>query len=309
MNGLAQAAQDYLVIRRALGFKLQRHGHLLPDFVAFLEDADASFVTTDLALNWATQGAGSVTWCAARLSIVRGFAQHLSTIDERTQVQPLGLLRRPGNASRRAVPYLYSNQDIAALMAAARGLRPLQAATYETLIGLLAVGGLRVGEALRLDRDDLDDQHSVLVVRNSKFNKSREVPVHETTLAALHDYLRRRDCLRPTATGPSLFISTTGTRLLYKVVQPTFAKLCQQAGLQPRSPRCRPRIHDLRHSLAVSTLMDWYRTDADVDALLPRLSTFLGHIDPASTYWYLQAAPELLTLAAGRLQHAATELS
>lgn len=309
MNGLTQAAQDYLVIRRALGFKLKLHAHLLPDLVAFLDEAGASFVTTDLAVQWATQPAGSATWHAARLSIVRGFARHLATIDARTQIPPPGLLRRPGQASRRAVPYLYSSHDITALMAAAAGLRPLPAATYQALIGLLAVGGLRIGEALRLDRDDLDDEHSVLVVRDTKFGKSREVPLHETTLAALHAYLRRRDDLRPTATGPSLFISTTGTRLLYKVVQPTFAKLCQQAGLQPRSPRCRPRIHDLRHSLAVSTLLDWYRADADVGALLPRLSTLLGHVDPASTYWYLQAAPELLALAAGRLQGAAEDLS
>lgn len=309
MNGLPQATQDYLVIRRALGFKLELHGHLLPDFVAFLNEAGASFITTELALQWATQPGGSATWHAARLSIARGFARYLATVDARTQIPPLGLLRRPGHASRRAGPYLYSSQDITALMTAAGALRPLPAATYQTLIGLLAVGGLRIGEALRLDRDDLDDEHSVLLVRDTKFGKSREVPLHETTLAALHDYLRRRDDLRPTATGPSLFISTTGTRLLYKAVQPTFAKLCRQVSLQPRSPGCRPRIHDLRHSLATSTLLDWYRADADVGALLPRLSTFLGHVDPASTYWYLQAAPELLTLAADRLQHAGTELS
>lgn len=309
MSGLPQAAEDYLVIRRALGFKLQLHGRLLPDFVAFLQDADASFVSTDLALRWATQPAGSASWRAARLSIARGFARHLATIDARTQVPPLGLLQRPGRASRRAVPYLYSSQDIAGLMSAARELRPMQAATYETLIGLLAVSGMRVGEAIRLDRDDLDDEHSVLVVRDTKFGKSREVPLHESTLAALHGYLRRRDELLPQAAAPTLFISTTGTRMLYKSVQPMFAKLCKQAGLQPRSPRCRPRLHDLRHSLAVSTLLDWYHADADVSALLPRLSTILGHNDPASTYWYLQAAPELLAFAASRLQRAATELS
>jgi len=168
---------------------------------------------------------------------------------------------------------------------------------------------VRIGEAIRLDRDDLDDEHSLLLVRDTKFNKSREVPLHETTLAAVHDYLRRRDELCARATGPALFISTVGTRVSYKVVQPTFARLCERAGLQPRSPRCRPRLHDLRHSLAVSTLLDWYRSGPDVGALLPRLSTVLGHTDPASTYWYLQAAPELLALAACRLQRAAQDLS
>jgi integrase len=204
---------------------------------------------------------------------------------------------------------LYSDQDIAALMAAARELRPLRAVTYETLIGLLAVTGMRTGEAIRLDRDDVDDDHSSLLVRDTKFEKSREVPVHQSTLGALHDYLRRRDELYPKPSSPSLFISTTGTRVSYKVVQPTFAMLCERAGLQPRSQRCRPRLHDLRHSLAVSTLLDWYRTDADVGALLPRLSTVLGHVDPASTYWYLEAAPELLGFAASRLEQAREALS
>ncbi len=308
MSGLAQAAEEYLAIRRALGFKLKRHGRLLPSFVAFLEDAGASFVSTDLALLWARQPEGSATWWAARLSIVRGFARHLATVDARTQVPPLDLLASAGRPSRRAVPYLYSSQDIAGLMAAARELRPLQAATYETLVGLLAVSGMRVGEVIRLDRDDLHDEHSVVVVRDTKFGKSREVPLHETTLVALHGYLRRRDELCPKVTGPSLFISTTGTRLLYKVVQPTFARLCERAGLQPRSQRCRPRLHDLRHSLAVSTLLDWNRSGADVGALLPRLSTILGHADPASTYWYLEAAPELLAFATSRLQRAAADL-
>ncbi|MDN5934230.1 MAG: tyrosine-type recombinase/integrase, partial [Pseudonocardia sp.] len=236
MSGLAGAAEDYLAIRRVLGFKLKRHARLLPSFVAFLDEAGASFVTADLALRWATQPAGSATWWAERLSVVRGFARHLATIDARTQVPPIGLLKRPGPARRRAVPYLYSSQDIVALMNAARELRPLQAATYETLIGLLAIGGLRAGEAIRLDRNDLDDERSVLMVRDTKFGKSRLVPLHESTLAALRGYLRRRDELCPQAVpGPSLFISTSGTRLLYKVVQPTFARLCERAGLRPRS--------------------------------------------------------------------------
>lgn len=308
MSGLAQAAEDYLTIRRAMGFKLERHGRLLPSLVAFLEHAGATFVTNDLALQWARQPDASVTWWRQRLSIVRGFARYLATIDPRTQVPPLALLGCRGRADRRAVPYLYSDDDIARLMEAATRLRPLQAATYQTLVGLLAVTGLRVGEALRLDRDDLDDEHSLLVVRDTKFGKSREVPLHPTTLAALHGYLRRRDELCPNAYGPSLFVSTVGKRLLYKVVQPTFARLCDQTGLEPRTQRCRPRLHDLRHSFAVSTLLGWYRSEQDVAALLPRLSTVLGHVDPASTYWYLQAAPELLALAAARLEPTLQEL-
>jgi len=301
MSELAQSAEEYLAIRRALGFRLARHGRLLPSFVAFLEEAGASFISIDLALEWAKQPEGSPTWWRERLSIVRGFARYLSAIDPRTQVPPPNLLASRGRMNRRAVPYLYSGADIAALMLAAHNLSPLQAATYETLIGLLAVTGMRIGELIRLDRDDLDDEHSLLVVRNTKFNKSRVVPLHETARDALHCYLRRRDELRPEVTGASLFISTTGTRLSYDVVQRIFARLCRQVGLKARSERCRPRLHDLRHSFAVTTLLEWYQVGANVPALLPSLSTMLGHNDPADTYWYLQAAPELLALAAARL--------
>ena len=305
MSALAQSAEEYLAIRRALGFKLELHGRLLPSLVDFLDDAGAAFVSIELALEWARQPQGSPTWWRQRLSIARGFARHMSTLDPRTQVPPTTLIASRGRAARRAVPYLYSAGDITGLMQAAQGnLGPLQAVTYQTLIGLLAVTGLRMGEAIRLDRDDLDEEHSLLVVRDTKFGKSREVPLHQTTFDALHHYLRQRDRLCPQAIGPSLFISTTGTRLLPKVVRPIFARLCGRAGLEPRSARCRPRLHDLRHSFAVSTLLEWYRVGADVPALLPRLSTVLGHSDPASTYWYLQAAPELLALAAIRLEKA-----
>lgn len=308
MSALVQASQDYLAIRRALGFKLERHGRLLPGLVAFFEDAGASFVSTDLALAWARQPEGSATWQSQRLSIARGFASYLATIDSRTQVPPANLIASGSRSGRRAVPYLYSSAEIAGLMLAARQLRPLQAATYETLIGLLAVTGMRVGEAIALDREDLDDAHRVLVVRDAKLGKSRELPLHQTTLDALRAYLQRRDELRPNAAGPSLFISTTGVRLSYKVVQPTFAGLCRRAGLRARGGRCRPRLHDLRHSFAVSTLLDWHRENADIGVLLPRLSTVLGHVDPASTYWYLEASPELLALAAGRLERASEGL-
>lgn len=186
MSGLAQAAEEYLAIRRALGFKLERHGRLLPDFVAFLEHAGASFVSTDLALGWARQPEGNATWWRERLSIARGFARHLATIDPRTQVPPPNLIASRSRSSRRAVPYLYSSAEIAGLMRAAQRLRPLQAATYQTLVGLLAVTGMRVGEEIGLDRDDFDNGHSVLVVRATKLGKSREVPLHETTLGALH---------------------------------------------------------------------------------------------------------------------------
>lgn len=307
MTDLRQALADYLAMRRALGFKLQRVGQLLPDFVTYLEQAGATTITTELALAWATQPTGGAAWWRIRLRAVRGFAKHLHSVDPCTEVPPADLLPAPPS---RATPFLYSESDIARLMAAARALvSPLKAATYETLVGLLATTGLRVGEAIRLDRADLDWAEGVLTVRSSKFGKSREVPLQASTLGALRVYQLRRDHLCPRPTAPSFFISTTGTRLDQPTFGSTFLHLVRQAGLRPRSGRCRPRPHDLRHSFAVRTLLNWYRAGYDVEAKLPLLSTYLGHVNPASTYWYLSAAPELLALAGQRLEHALEGLS
>ena len=300
MSALRRDLDDYLVIRRALGFKLERAGLLLADFVAHLEANETDTITTDAALAWATRPpTGASTWWAQRLSVVRAFARHLHAIDPTHEVPPPGLL--PGR-SHRATPYLYSDRDIAALMAAARGLRsPLRAATFETLVGLLAVTGLRIGEALRLDRDDVDLVDGVLVIRLSKFGKSREIPLHPSTVDALAAYTRERDrlCRRPA--DRAFFVSTAGTRLLYCNAHLAWLDLVRRAGLQPRSATCRPRPHDLRHSFAVRTLLGWYPDGADVHARMPLLSTYLGHVHPGNTYWYLSAAPELLTLVVARL--------
>ena len=232
--------------------------------------------------------------------MVRGFAAYLHSLDPAHQVPPADLLPR---RSRRATPYLYRDEEIAALLAAAGRLRfPLRVATYRTLIGLLAVTGLRVGEAIRLDRGDLDVAHELLVVRDSKFGKSREVPLHPSTMRALRGYLRLRDRLQPPPSAPALFISPAGTRLLYCNVHATFRQLRRRAGLQPRSASCRPRIHDLRHTFAIRTLLDGYQHEGDVQPRLSLLATYLGHVHPDSTYWYLSAAPELLALAGQRLE-------
>lgn len=303
MNDLRHALDNYLAIRRALGFKLERAGLLLADFVAYLEHNGAGTITTDAALAWASLPPnGESDWWAQRLSVVRGFAHYLHAIDPTHEVPPPGLL--PGR-SHRATPYLYSDADIAALMAAARSFRsPLRAATLETLVGLLAVTGLRIGEALRLDRDDVDLTEGVLTIRLSKFGKSREIPLHASTVEALAAYHHRRDrlCRRPV--DPAFFISTAGTRLLYCNAHAAWLELVRRAGLQPRSAKCRPRPHDLRHSFAVRTLLGWYRDRADVQAHMPLLSTYLGHVHPANTYWYLSAAPELLNLVVARLDAA-----
>jgi integrase/recombinase XerD len=176
-----------------------------------------------------------------------------------------------------------------------------RAATFETLIGLLAVTGLRIGEALRLDRDDVDPADGVLHIRNTKFGKSRDVPLHPTSVAALATYTACRDELCTRRVDRSFFVSTAGTRLLYCNAHLGWLDLVRRAGLQPRSAKCRPRPHDLRHSFAVRTLLGWYRDSADVGACMPLLSTYLGHVHPANTYWYLSTAPELLALVAARL--------
>ena len=302
-GGLRRTAEDYLGMRRALGFKLSVQGRLLLSFVDFCERQGATAVTTEVAVAWATNTPRSTDplWWARRLMVVRIFARHLHALDPATQVPPDDVLP---HSFRRTTPYLYSDQQIAALMQAAGTLRPsLRAATYTTVVGLLAVSGLRIGEACRLDHGDVDLAAGVLTVRDSKFGKSRAVPVHDTTVRALGSYAARRDQHLPAARSVAFLVSTRGTRLDPGNTSATFSRLLDIAGIEAGPGARRPRAHDLRHTFTVATLLDWYRAGVDVQARLPLLSTYLGHVDPKSTYWYLQATPELLALAADRLEH------
>ncbi|MCA1699645.1 MAG: tyrosine-type recombinase/integrase [Actinobacteria bacterium] len=301
MTVLREALGDYLAMRRALGYKLERTELLLGQYVDELEARGASTITTANAIEWVTAPAGSRAWWLVRLAAVRGFAAYLHTLDERCEVPPSDLLARPG---RRRVPFLYTDAELAALLAVTDSIpSPLRAATYRTLICLLAVTGLRVGEAIGADRDDLDLAHGRLLVRCGKFGKTRRLPLHPTTVDALAAYLHRADRPRPTAPEP-LLVSTAGTRLLYPNVSRTFVRLVADAGLKARSVRCRPRIHDLRHTFAVRALLDCYLTGVDVETRLPLLSAYLGHANPKDTYWYLTGSPELLALAGQRLDAA-----
>jgi integrase/recombinase XerD len=300
MSSLRDAAADYLRMRRVLGYKLEIQGLLLGGFVSYLEDVDATTVTLENAASWATLPAGAdPSYWAGRLSVVRQFARHLQTLDPACEVPPAQLLPY---RSRRAIPYLYEPEEITALMAAAGQLQPpLLAANYRTLIGLLSVTGLRLGEAIHLDRSDVDDRHQLLRILDSKFGKSREVVLHDSTMHALADYGRLRDQRFPQPRCEAFMVSLRGTRLRKTCIHHMFARLVVTAGLTPRSPGCRPRLHDLRHGFAVRTLLEWYRDGLDVQARLPLLSTYMGHVNPASTFWYLTAAPELLALVADRL--------
>lgn len=300
MTPLTGALDDYLKLRRGLGYELTRDEPELVKFVAFLEANGAGRVTTDLALEWAKMPASQhpINW-RRRLSRVRGFARYLATIDPTSEIPPTDLL--PAHQPRLA-PYIYTEEEIGRLMVAARTLpRPLGAATYETVIGLMATTGLRLREALALDRCDVDLVEGVLDIRATSNHRPRLVPLHPATTAALARYEGLRDQHRPVPTTPAFFLTSWGRRPVIDVFRQTFRGLIHQAGLYGRGSRVCPRPHDLRHSFAVRTVIGWYRSGEDVDAKMPGLSTYLGHVSPESTYWYLQAVPELLELVSERL--------
>jgi len=299
LNELGLALDSYLDVRRALGFKLDRAEYLLRKFVEYAQQQHCSTVTTAFALDWATQSNNAAPITHAKyLNAVRGFARYLHASDPRHEVPPVNLI--PYHAFRHQ-PYIYSDKDVTALLVAAQGIHhSLMASTYTTLFGLLAVTGMRLGEALALDVDDVDDNDAVLFIRDSKFHKSRQLPIHSTTRDALRAYAHKRNEFISRPRGPSFLMSTTGTRLISQNVHATFWKLLQKAGLYER----RPRIHDLRHSFAVNTIRRWYEVGLDVELRLASLSTYLGHVSPTSTYWYLTATPELMALAGKRLERA-----
>ena len=300
MSALEQSLADYLQLRRSLGHELAEAAWLLPGFVAYLDAHATRTVTIEATLAWVqqTEAGRGTTVGPRRVTTIRGFARYLAGIDAATEIPPLGLMPHRQRWRR---PFLYSPADIDTVIDQARSsiVSPLRAATYATLIGLLAVSGMRIGEAIKLDRGDVDWDHGVLLIRESKFGKSRLVALHASSMAALQDYAGLRDQLQPQPDGPSFFVSLTRKRLLYAVVSQTFRQLVDTAGVGADAPRP-PRLHDLRHSFAVATLLGWYRAGEDVAAKIPSLSTYLGHREPSSTYWYLSAAPELLALAAAR---------
>ena len=299
VTALRDLVAEYLALRRALGYTLHREGWLLPRFVTFLESRGQAWITTPLAMAWASEPVGATpSTTAHRLTIIRGFAEYVRAQDPRTDVPSRDLI--PIRKQRQS-PYLYTDAEVEALLAACwrlqtRGVRR----TAYTLFGLLAATGLRVGEAIALDRTDVDTRQACLIVRHGKFNKSREVPLHPTTMEALRIYGQHRDAAHPRPRSPSFFLTIHGTRPHVQNVWQTFDRLRRLAGLA-RGPRP-PRIHDLRHSFAMDTVLRWSRQHLDLHARLPLLSTYLGHVGPSSTYWYLTATPALLELAAQRVE-------
>lgn len=303
MNRLREALQDYLAMRRALGFKLSDAGPALSDFVAFLERNRKSYITIRLALKWAQKpGARPERW-AHRLTYVRGLARYRSATDPRTEIPPWSLLPF---RSRRAQPYLYTDDEIRLLLKASLGLSPTDALrrwTYYTLLGLLAVSGLRISEALSLRLSDVDLQDAVLTIHGTKFGKSRLAPLHPSAQRVLSRYKSRRNrYLHGRPDSDFFFVTKRGTKLDKNNVRRTFHALSRQTGLRGEFDSRGPRLHDFRHRFAIQTLLHWYRSGDDVERLLPVLSTYLGHVRPDDTYWYLTACPELMGQAVKRLE-------
>ncbi len=304
---LAGHVADYLRLRRALGFKLTAEGRLLPQLVDYLAQAGTSTLTSDLAIAWAgLPHASQPISLAHRLGAARGFARYLQTIDPAVQVPPAGIW---ATRTARPAPYLWSPTDISRLLGAAGELPgPFRAATHQTLLGLLAVTGMRVGEALDLAWPDVDLDGGVLKIREAKHHRERLVPLHPSTTYRLRRYAGRPDRPTPPARSRrpgSFFVARAGAAVTYSNARNTFTALTVALGL--RTASVQPRMHDLRHSFAVRTLIDWHRRGVDVTARLPVLSTYLGHRSPAGTYWYLSAAPELMELAAAHLTTQAGE--
>ncbi len=304
MTPLGQAIQDYLVLRRSLGFKLRDAGIWLSKFAVFLEGRGATHVTTPLALEWAQRDQAVLpSTCAQRLGYVRGFARHHVASDPRTEIPPAGLLPfRP----RRARPYLYSEEQIEHLLSCALELAPIDGLrpwTYHCLLGLLSVTGMRIGEAIRLELDDVNLQDGLLTVRGTKFGKSRLVPIHGSTIEVLAQYrVRRERCVPGSTASPFFFITSRGNHLDIGDIHRTFYKLSRRVGIRAATASHGPRLHDFRHRFAVETLLRWYRSGEDVERRLPILSTYLGHVHVADTYWYLSGCPELMGQAVARLE-------
>ncbi|MFQ5626599.1 MAG: tyrosine-type recombinase/integrase [Methyloligellaceae bacterium] len=304
MNTLSEAIDHYLLLRRNLGFKLIQADGWLHDFAAFMEQQQAAVITLELALQWAVQPqhAQPSTW-GRRLATIRRFARYHSNLDPRTEIPPSGLL---SHKSQRAKPYPYTDEEVARLMQAAKTLPPphgLRAQSYYCLLGLLAVTGLRIGEALALKREDVDLPAGLLMIRGAKFDKSRWVPLHRSTQDALLAYAEQRDRTLGRTTTECFFVSEQGNPLAASSVRRTFRALCREIGLHGTADCDEPRLHHFRHRFATETLLQWYRSHQDIERKLPVLATFLGHTHVSHTYWYLSARPALMAQAVKRLEH------
>ncbi len=301
MKQLTTALREYLKVRRSFGYRLRNTEGYLKNFIAFLRNRNCSFITVRLALQWATlpQYATRTCW-AIRLSIVRLFAQYLAAKDHRTEIPPLHLL---SEKSHRVTPYIYSNKELLQLLEALQSLpsKGLRRHTYYTFFGLMMVTGCRISELLALNRDDLDLDNGWLTIWNSKFNKSRLLPLHPTTVQQLKKYSKVRNKFLDNNT-PAFFISERGTRITKSSTRLAFIQVSKQIGLRGPDDSNGPRIYDIRHSFATKTLLNWYRKGLDINQKISLLTTYMGHKKPSDTYWYVTGTPELLAQATNRFE-------
>jgi integrase len=294
--------EEYLSVRRGLGFALESPAYLLRDFARYADTlGHHGPLTTELAVRWALASrSGNPAQSVRRLGAVRQFARYRALVDPATEVPPPGLLgRRP----RRPQPHIYSDAELAALLDQARRLQPtrgLRPRTYVAFFSLLACTGLRLSEACRLAPGDVDLNVGVITVREGKFRKARLVPLHPSTTAALARYAAERDAR---CEGPGRFFRTDHAPALDKdAVEKTFGRIRQRLGWTAEGRACQPRIHHLRHSFAVRRLLRWYEEGADLERKLLALSLYLGHAKVSDTYWYLTGVPELMAIAAERFE-------
>jgi integrase len=303
MSNLNDYLEGYLTLRQALGYKLRTHRSSLKNFVQFATEKKATTITTQLALAWAMAPEGAnPKWWAYKLRMVHHFALYVRARDLNTEVPPLTLLPY---SQRRPKPYIYTEEEISRLLAAAKALpcrKGLRGLTYFTLFSLVWVTGLRISEAVALDREDVDYINQLLIIRNAKFGKSRLIPVQISTSNALLHYARCRDQVFPNSKSPSFFLTVFGTRPTTAIADLTFKQLCSKIGIRDDNRGKRPRIHDMRHSFAVKSLIDIYKRNNDIERSVYTLSVYMGHVGPSSTYWYFSAVPELLELARNRLE-------
>jgi integrase/recombinase XerD len=292
--------KDYLAMRRKLGFKLQKHEETLRGFLNFFETRKDTYLTTELALKWAKKPKNTdPAWWTERLSMIRGFAAYWKTIDPRTEVPSLHILLPQ---YKRPTPHIYSNQEIAQILSLAKKLPTKDSYTYWTLYGLLLATGMRIGEALALDNEDVDLKQGVITIRDTKLNKSRILPLHITTLEILKQYVQKRNKQFAKSKEAAFFVVSDDRRPSHHMAWRRFKKILIEMGIWNPSHNKDPRLHSLRHTFAVRALTEFYRNGQDIDGKIHALSTYLGHKDIRCTYWYLTAVPELMAQVLSRLE-------
>lgn len=304
-NSMTERVKEYLAVRRRLGYQLKVEGEELYRFASFADnDKKNKTISTELVISWAnTSKKNSQLYRARRLEVVRGLAKYCILFEPETEIPPAGLF---GPAHRRISPHIYSLKEISDLMNAAEKLNPpkgLRPATIKCLIGLLSATGMRISEALRFARSDIDFNRNLLVIRETKFHKSRYLPLHQTTMKALAQYSQLRDRLLPLITdSKSFFLLDNGRALNYRQALYAFQILRRQLGWETQTKRL-PRLYDFRCTFTCNGLLSWHKQGVDVNNAIMMLSIYLGHSKVSDTYWYISGIPSLMAIAAERFEN------